>query len=661
MKFKGIKFLLISLLFAGYESEAKVTLPALFTDNMVLQQKTNVAVWGKAAPGKTVQISNTWGPKRYSVKAGPNGDWKVMVATPAYGGPYQLSISDGEELNLKNVLIGEVWLCSGQSNMEMPLAGWGKIKDYQKEIEAAKYPNIRLLQVEHTTSNTEVQDAAISNGGWMVCNPQNVAEFSSVAYFFAKTIYEKKGVPIGLIHTSWGGTIAEAWTSAATLQQMPDFAAATAQIKAYNQDKEGVTYNNQLAAWQKLTSTKDAGQKDGKALWAAAGLDESSWKNMSLPTAWEQAGLPDLDGVVWFRKKITIPASLEGKELKLNLGTIDDNDITFFNDEKIGETEGFNIPRSYTIPANQVKAGTAVITVRVFDGIGGGGIYGDKSILSLSSSSGERITLDGDWKYKVGLNLKDIPAAPPSNNGPNRPTVLYNKMINPFIQFAIRGVIWYQGESNEERGYQYRTLFPALIKDWRKKWNIGNFPFYFVQLANYKKTEEQPIASNWAEVRDAQLGALALENTGMAVAIDIGEAGDIHPKNKQEVGRRLALIALAKNYGESTAYSGPVFQSQQVEGKAVKLTFKFAEGGLKTKDGAALTGFAIAGADQKFHWATAVIKGNQVMVSSPDVPNPVAVRYAWANNPVCNLYNEAGLPASPFRTDHWKDSSYGKK
>lgn len=650
---------LVCLLGFSSSLQAKVKLPSLFSDNMVFQQKSKAAVWGKADPGKAITISTTWSRVRYTAKADESGNWKIKVATPAYGGPYAMTISDGEPLILMNVLIGEVWVCSGQSNMEMPLGGWGKIDHYEQEIAAAKYPMIRLLQVDHVASNFPLEDAKVANAGWKPCIPQYVAEFSSVAYFFAREIYNKTKIPIGLIHTSWGGTIAEAWTSAATLKTIPDFVAAVNKIEDLGKEKNSVTVEQKLAAWQDLVEQKDAGMQQGKPAWTASTYNASSWKNMQLPTLWEDAGLAGFDGVVWFRKNITIPEAWAGKELKLNLGTIDDNDITFFDGEKIGQTEGYNVPRNYTIPANKVKAGTFTLAVRVFDGAGGGGLYGDKNVMSIIGGDGTRIALDGAWQYQIGMNLKDAPK-PESIDGPNRTTVLYNAMIHPYLQFPIKGVIWYQGESNADRAHQYRTLFPAMITDWRKQWGQGDFPFYFVQLANFMKVEPQPVPSAWAELRDAQRATLSLPNTGMAVTIDIGNAGDIHPKNKQDVGKRLALIALAKNYGVKGPYSGPVYQSAKIEGNAINLSFDPIQG-LKTSDGAELKGFAIAGADQKFHWAKARIKGNQILVSSTEVADPVAVRYAWANNPVCNLTNASGLPASPFRTDKWDDSTLNNK
>lgn len=657
--FKGS--LLLASLFLSVVVQAKVTLPSVFSDNMVFQQKTNVAIWGIADAGKTVKVVATWNNKTYTAKAGSDGKFKVVLPTPSYGGPYNISISDGDVTKLSNVLIGDVWICSGQSNMEMPLAGWGKVNNYEQEINDANYPNIRLLHTVQVTSNSPLKDAKVYNDGWQACTPKYVANFSSVAYFFAREINKKTGVPIGLINTSWGGTIAEAWTSAGTLKTIPDFVEAVHKIETSSKDKDASSFKQKLEAWQKLVLDKDAGIAQGKPAWLDASLDVSSWKSMVLPSLWEKSGMPDFDGVVWFRKNITIPQSWAGKDLKVNLGTIDDNDVTFFDGEKIGQTEGFNVPRTYTIPANKVKAGTFALVVRVFDGVGDGGLYGDKNVLSLVSANGERLSLDGDWQYKVGLNLKEVAPMPASNDGPNRVTVLYNAMINPYLQFPIKGAIWYQGESNAGRANQYRKLFPAMIKDWRKSWNQPNFPFYFVQLANFMQAVREPKPSEWAELRDAQRETLSLPNTGMAVSIDIGDAVDIHPKNKQDVGKRLAFIALAKDYGVKIPYSGPVYQSQKVEGSAIELTFGSTDGGLKASDGTELKGFSVAGSDQKFHWAKAVIKGNQVVVSSAEVPNPVSVRYAWADNPQCNFVNGAGLPASPFRTDNWPDITVGKK
>ncbi|ARS39274.1 9-O-acetylesterase [Sphingobacteriaceae bacterium GW460-11-11-14-LB5] len=651
--------LIAFLLFSSQFIHAKILLPSVFSNNMVLQQKTNAAIWGKTDAGKAVKVTVSWNKINYGAIADAGGNWKIKVATPGYGGPYTITISDGELLVLNNVLIGDVWICSGQSNMEMPLAGWGKILNSEKEIEAAQYPNIRLLQAEHVTSNFPLNDAKVANGGWQECSPKYIAEFSSTAYFFAREVYEKTKIPIGLIHTSWGGTIAEAWTSAESLKKMADFSAAVDKIQQSAKNPSTISYEEKLYKWVKITNDKDSGNQDGQMKWALT--ESASWKNMTLPTLWEDAALKNFDGVVWFTKKITIPENWKRDGAKLNLGTIDDNDITFINGVKVGETVGYNIERKYTIPANLLKVGENTITVRVFDSGGGGGLYDDTKDLNLTNGAADKISLAGEWKYKIGLDFKNIEPKPSEENGPNRPTVLYNAMVHPYQQFSIKGAIWYQGESNADRAYQYRELFPTMIKDWRQKWAQGDFPFYFVQLANFMQIDQTPVESAWAELREAQQKTLALPNTGMATIIDIGDAKDIHPKNKQEVGRRLALIALAKTYGQKINYAGPVYQSNKIEGKQILLTFGNSQNGLKTADGEALTGFAIAGADKKFYWAKASILGNQIIVSSPQVANPVAVRYAWGNNPLCNLVSNDGLPASPFRTDTWQGITFAKK
>ncbi|MGJ7029902.1 sialate O-acetylesterase [Niabella hirudinis] len=634
---------------------AEVTLPAVISDNMVLQQKAAPALWGKAGPGKIITVQTSWNKRTYQAKADALGNWKLHVNTPSFGGPYTIRISEENTVTLNNVLIGDVWLCSGQSNMEMPLAGWGKILNYEQEIANANFPQIRLLQAIHVTANQPINNLEVRNNGWDICTPKTVADFSAVAYFFARGIYEKTKIPIGLIHSSWGGTIAEAWTSYETLQQLPDFAAAAEKIRAAGETSK-IEFARQLANWEKSRQAADKGMA---GRWAAPGLNTADWKTMPVPGLIEENGLPGFDGIVWFKRKVAIPESWKSEDLILNLGPIDDDDITWFNGEQIGATSAWNIDRVYTIPARLIKKGNNDLTVRVSDNSNGGGIYGKPAQLFIKNSSGQKIDLPGNWLYKVSSSLKDLPAAPKNPDNPNRPTVLYNAMIAPVIDYGIKGAIWYQGESNAGRAYQYRELFPAMIKDWRKKFSSGNFPFYFVQLANYMKRAGQPGPSAWAELREAQQMTTKLVNTGMATIIDIGEEKDIHPKNKQEVGRRLALISLNKDYKKKIEYSGPRYQAQKIKGNRIALTFDHAAG-MKASDGK-LTGFAIAGADKKFYWANAEIAGNTITVSAPEVTQPVAVRYAWADNPDANLVNGAGLPASPFRTDQWDGITKGVK
>ncbi|MDB5150334.1 MAG: 9-O-acetylesterase, partial [Mucilaginibacter sp.] len=624
--------------------------PGVFSDNMVLQQKTMARVWGTADAGKTVTITSSWNNKTYTAVADTAGNWKVKIKTPSYGGPYKVTITDGSDpVVLNNILIGEVWVCSGQSNMEMPVAGWGQVNNYKEEIANANYPEIRLLQVSQANNLVPQTSVKVANNGWRVCSPQTIGEFSSVAYFFAREVNKQAKIPIGLISSNWGGTIIEAWSDRNTLSNNPVFSERIKEQQASAKTETALTFAQKLDNWNKTASTADWGYINNNAF----NPDTTGWRSMLLPQFFEKGGLNDFDGVVWFRKKITIPAAWAGQDVKLSLGKIDDNEITWFNGEKIGATDGFLQSRNYTIPGAKVKAGEAVITVRVFDSGSNGGLYGVDD-MQLVSASGEKISLAGNWDYKVGVNMRSLPPMPVAND-PNKMTVLYNAMINPLTPMTIRGVIWYQGESNAGRARQYNELFEGMINGWRTIWNEGKFPFYFVQLANWQKRAADPIPSDWAELREAQAKALELPNTGMAVAADLGETDNIHPKNKQEVGRRLALVALDKTYHKSQPYSGPMYKSQKIAGDQIELSFSFTDGGLNAQGGETMQGFAIAGEDMKFHWATAVIKGDKVIVSSPDVKSPVAVRYAWANNPVITLYNGAGLPASPFRTDNWVD------
>jgi sialate O-acetylesterase len=539
--------------------------------------------------------------------------------------------------------------------MEMQMTGfYGDVLNIDKELaDAANYTQIRMLKIENKTSYQPRTDVPVK-WGWVACDPKTVREFSAVAYFFAKNLYDDKHIPIGIINSTWGGTVAEAWTSGDALKTMPAFAPFVKEAEnGLTQEKIDQKYQDDLHNWLKAVDVKDPAYQDGKLEWAMDGFDDSSWKQMSIPAYWEQAGLPNYDGTVWFRKTVELPANWAGKELKLEIGGIDDLDDAFFNGAEIGHTEAFFLKRSYSIPPNLLKAGKNTIAVRVFDAGGLGGINKGPVTLSVAGDTSAKIDLAGNWNYHLATELKELPQVPVNPTSANKPTVIYNAMIKPIQPFTIKGVIWYQGESNADRPYQYEQLFPLLINDWRQKWGEGNFPFYFVQIANYA-AKDQPPAADWPALRYAQLKTLSVPNTGMAVTIDIGDYYRIHPQNKQEVGRRLALIARAKTYGEHIPYSGPVYKSQKLRGNKIILSFEYADSGLVAK-GDTLKGFTIAGSNKVFHPAIAIISGNnKIVVSSPDVPNPVAVRYAWANFPACNLFNGIGLPASPFKTDDWQ-------
>ena len=622
----------------------------LFTDHMVFQRGIKAPVWGWTQPGKKVTVRMHG--KSASAVAGPDGKWMAALGPFPAGGPYTLTVKGPEKAKILDVLAGDVWICSGQSNMEM---GIGNVNNAKDEITKADNPNIRLFSVPKKTA-LEPQDTVVSH--WERCTPETVAAggwggFSAVGYFFGRHLQATQHVPIGLIHTSWGGTIAEAWASASALRAMPDFVPQVAAVErsAADMKKGAVDLDKMFADWY---TENDPGTAHS---WGAADFDAANWKTMQLPTAWELAGLPNYDGIVWFRKEINLPADWAGKALSLHLGPIDDNDTTYINGVQVGATRGYNIDRVYKVPASLLKAGHNVIAVRVLDTGGAGGLNGTPEKMFLvptDSAAGRSLTLAGDWKYQDSRLLSKATMLPVQTvDNPNVTTVLYNGMIAPLLPYGIKGAIWYQGESNAGRGMQYRALLPTMIKDWRSRFGVGEFPFFIVQLANFTPVVNQPIQEGWADLREAQLlTAATLPNTGIAVTLDIGDAGDIHPKNKQEVGRRLGLAADAIAYGSNTLeYSGPLYRSMKVEGDKIRLTFDHLGGGLAAKGDEPLKGFAIAGADGHFEFADARIDGDTIVVSSAKVPNPTAVRYAWANNPVANLVNKVGLPASSFRTD----------
>jgi sialate O-acetylesterase len=647
---------LFSLLVVANSAHGEVRLPAIIGDNMVLQQGTKVRIWGNAKAGEHVAV--TFAKKTSNIIADAQGRWQVLIGPFKAGGPYDLTVKGDNLLTIKNVLVGEVWLCSGQSNMEWPLVN---TTGGAEAVAQANNPEIRLFTVEKHTSASPLTDV---EGRWVVTTPDDAAHFSAVGYFFGRELYQHLKVPVGLINISWGGTPAEAWTSHDALlspELKPILDRYESSLNALPQTK--AAYAQALAQWEEKNLYID-GENKGEALgYADPATATADWTQMELPKQIEAAGLL-MDGAIWFRKVVELPAEWSGKDLVLNLPPIDDQDVTYFNGTKIGsigrETpNSYMAPRKYVVPGSLVRAGRNVIAVRVFDSAGEGG-FGRGGPMSLGpGGAGESqvISLRGMWDYKVELALE--PKHPDWGSRPeavgvsnqNNPSVLYNAMIAPLVPFAIRGAIWYQGESNAGRAHQYRTLFPTMIRNWRSAWGL-EFPFYFVQLANWHASKALPDESDWAELREAQTMTLREPQTGMAVIIDIGDENDIHPRNKLDVGRRLAAWALAGTYGQKMVPSGPLFDRYTVEGDKVRIRFKYGNG-LKTIDGGPVKGFAIAGEDRRFVWADARIDGDIVIVSSPTVQKPVAVRYGWADNPIANLYNNAGLPASPFRTDDW--------
>lgn len=631
-----------SLLLAS-AATAQVRLPRLISDGLILQRDAKAPVWGWAAPGEAVAL--TFDGKTYKATTGANGKWQLTLPPHKAGGPYDLSIKASNQLTIKNVLVGDVWLCSGQSNMEMLMM---KVKDrFPAVVAGAANPNIRQFKPPMRYVFDKPQED-FTSGSWEAANPQSVLQFTAVGYFMAQALYEKYHVPIGIINSSVGGSPAEAWMSAEGLKDFQHYAqyavrlADTANLNnTKRQDAAAV------ASWYKRLGQQDQGLL-ARPRWYTAQFAPTDWKTVSVPARWNEYDGPK-SGTGWYRKEIEVPAAMVGQVAQLTLGNIVDRDSTFINGHFVGTNNNRYPQRNYTVPAGVLKAGRNVLVVRVISTNEAGGFVRDK-VYQLQAA-GQTLPLNGQWQYHLGTPADPMPTATVFQY---QPEGLYNGMIAPLLPFAIKGVAWYQGESNTGKSAEYQKLFPALITDWRSKWHNEQLPFVYVQLANYMATKDQPGESRWAELRDVQRRTLALPYTGMAVAIDVGEWNDVHPLDKQTVGQRLALAAEAAAYGEKKIISaGPLYQSMSVAGNKATLTFTSVGKGLENKGGGELKYFSIAGADKKFAWAQARIEGDKVVVWSDQVPQPVAVRYAWADNPIgANLYNKEGLPASPFRTDN---------
>lgn len=643
-----MKIKLLSLfLFATMLSvvvEAQVKLPRIFSDNMVVQRDKPLKVWGWASKGSVVTVS--FNGQEVKGKTDGKGHWEVLLKPMVYGGPFELMVRDSKgSIALKNILIGDVWFCSGQSNMEMPIQGWNKdsIANAGKEIRSANYPQIRLFTVEKAMSFKPAED--FTNGKWEVCSPSTVGPFSATAYFFGRKLNTELNIPIGLINSTWGGTNIQAWTSWDEMVKQEKYkglAPSAFESMQKNWSKNLAAFNTAVA--------DDAGVRDK---WFAPEYNASSWKQVNMPLPFEQSEIGNADGVVWYRREFTLTEEQAIVQATLSLGAIDDWDETYLNGTLVGKTNIHSEKRWYELPQGVTKPGKNVIVVKVRDTGGYGGFTGTAKELFLLVGR-TTIPLAGAWQYKESATTKQFNVP---ETGPNAfPSQLYNAMVAPAIPFVIKGAIWYQGESNAGEAYAYRSMFPTMIKNWRTKWN-DEFPFLWAQLASFMEPVEVPSPSEWAELREAQHMTLSLPKTGEAVLIDIGEAKDIHPKNKQDVGYRLALSALKTVYDKDIVYSGPTYKGMEVKGNCIELTFDNTGSGLIARGDryGYLRGFSIAGADQKFVWAKAHLDGNKVVVSADGISNPVAVRYAWADNPNdANLFNKEGLPASPFRTDTWK-------
>ncbi|MGH7145088.1 MAG: sialate O-acetylesterase [Planctomycetota bacterium] len=647
-------------------------LAALFTDHAVLQRDVPLTIWGWAEPGQVVAVEFA-GQTRTAAPAAPSdGRWQVELSPLPAGGPHRLvarvggaAASAGAQAVAKDVYLGEVWVCSGQSNMEWPLE---LTENAAAAVAAADLPLLRLFKVPKRTGMQPEPDV---QAVWELSKPETAGSFSAVGYFFGRELHERLNVPVGLIDSSWGGTPAQAWTSEAGLRSEPALDGYIKELEIFQRPPEEIrAYNAAQRAAFLAKLPQDAGNRGFAQGWAGLECNDADWPAMNLPTYWINAGHAT-NGVFWFRRTVEVPAAWAGQPALLTLGAVDKSDDTYVNGVRVGgmnwaeDVQSWSTPRRYPVPAGVLKAGRNVIAVRALSNYTGGGLTGPASTMALhppealatdGGPNGAQQPLAGAWRYKIEQDFGRVTgiAEPPTLLGANTPTVLFNGMIAPLIPAAIRGAIWYQGESNAADAARYRVLFPAMIRDWRRHWKLGDFPFYFVQLANF---ESQPARlesddSRWAELREAQSLTRALPHTGMAVTIDIGEPKDIHPRNKRDVGLRLTYNALAQTHGQKVACLGPTFTGFTAsDGGRVRVAFKHAAG-LRARGGA-VRGFAVAGPDRVFHAAEAQIDGETVVLHCAAVPAPAAVRYGWADCPVCTLENSAGLPAEPFRSDGW--------
>jgi len=629
-------------LLASIDLAAQIKLPRLISDGVVFQRDIKLKVWGWASAKEDVSL--LFKDKVYKTSADENGRWELSIPNQPSGGPFEMTFKGKNEITIHNILFGDVWVCSGQSNMELTM---DRVKDkYGSVIANSENANIRQFLVADKYDFKKAQDD-LDAGSWEAANPKNLLSFSAVAYFFAKEIYEKHHVPIGLINAALGGSPVEAWMSEDALIPFPNLHDELMKFKDDKVIQEIENSDNQRSKdWYKELNSKDIGLSSSPR-WIDPKLNDSDWDEMIVPGFWSKGPKININGSVWFRKKINVPKSLVGVSLKLWLGRIVDQDSVFVNGKFVGTTGYQYPPRKYVIGPSILNEGENIIVVRVINNSSKGGFVADKPYFIAGEK--DTINLTGTWRFRLGTAM-------PPLTGPTairwKPGGLYNKMIAPLLTTSIKGVIWYQGESNASRAEEYRKSFPALIVNWREKWKQGDFPFLFVQLANFMEKKTDPSESEWASLRDAQLHTLSLPKTGMAVAIDLGEWNDIHPLNKQDVGHRLAVIAEHLAYDDKKNVSlGPIYKSAKTSGNKIEISFSSIGSGLVAKNGD-LKYFSIAGTDKKFVWAKAKIEGDKVIVWSDEVVNPTLVRYAWADNPEgANLYNKEGLPASPFSTE----------
>lgn len=620
---------------------ADVRLPRLLSDGVILQRDVPARLWGWADEGETVTVY--LGSEVVGEAHAQDGRWELRLPPQAAGGPHRLRFEGDNSVAVDDVWFGDVWIAAGQSNMELPVL---RVRErYADEIADAYLPLVRQFKVPKGY-DFERPHEDIVGGGWVASTPESVLDFSAVAWFFATSIHARYGVPVGIVNSSYGGSPAEGWLSEEALADWPHYLEVARRLREDGY-LDGLQAADRAAAesWHAALDAADEGLRAG-AGWAAANFDDSQWPTMQVPGFWADAALGAVHGAVWFRRTIELPAAAQGQPARLELGRIVDADTAWVNGVEVGQTTYQYPPRRYEVPAGVLRAGTNSVAVRIVNREGRGGFIPDKPYRLASGAL--TVDLRGEWRYRLGA-----PAEPPPEPRFKdwlQPLGFYNAMLAPLQRMTIKGVIWYQGESNVDRAAEYRTLFPAMIRAWRRQWGQGDFPFLFVQLANFLEPGEEPAESQWAETREAQAMALGEPQTGMAVAIDAGEWNDIHPENKQAVGERLALAARKVAYGEQgLVHSGPVLKSVEAENGKLVLGFDHVGSGLEARGGP-LEEFAVAGADGAWSRAQAQIRGERVIVWSASVPDPVRVRYAWADNPAgANLCNREGLPAVPFQ------------
>jgi len=633
-----MKKVLLALIIT-FSVNAQIKLPRLISDGMILQRDTKVNIWGWASANENIELD--FKGKKYKTTTSEEGKWSIQLPSQKAGGPFEMTLKGTNTIVLKNILFGDVWLCSGQSNMELPM---DRLKDkYKDEIAKSQNSNIRQFLVPDEYY-FEKERTDFSSGSWVEANPINILQFTGVGYFFANEIYEKYKIPIGLINSALGGSPAESWINEEGIKKFPDYYQEYLKFKDGKLEKQIDEKDRKVNSdWYKLLNETDLGLKNK---WRNS-TDISDWKTMNIPGYWADGELGNLNGSVWFKKEFVLE-NVKENQAKLILGRIVDADSVFVNGNFVGTTSYQYPPRIYSFNTNILKEGKNEITVRVINNSGRGGFVTDKPYELIIGD--KTIDLKGNWNYQLGSKMLPLPG---QTFVRWKPVGLYNAMIAPLKNYSLKGVLWYQGESNTKNPSEYLGLMETLIETWRTELQQEKLPFLVVQLTNYMNPKPEPQESNWASLRQQQTNLLRVANTGLAVTIDLGEWNDIHPLNKYDVGKRLALQARKLVYGEKKLIaSGPLFKSVKKEGNKVIIDFSEIRTGLEIKNGNELKEFAIAGNDGKFVWAKAVIEGDKVIVSSDLVPNPVKVRYAWADNPdKANLYNKENLPASPFEAE----------